>query len=182
MSKAYSISNPEGIYFVTFATVEWADVFTRRRYHEIVLDSLRYCIAHKGLALHPWCLMSNHLHLIISRNGTSTLSDILRDFKKFTAAQLWKAIQEGPESRRNWLLWLFKQAGARNSKNTNFQFWQQDNHAEELLTNPFTEQKLNYLHRNPVEAGLVDEPEHYLLSSARDYAGVKGLLPVVLME
>ena len=78
--RGYKIRNKEGIHFITFAVVEWVDVFTRKEYRDIVLDSIRYCQAEKGLALHSWCLMSNHLHLVVSAKNEN-LSDILRDFK-----------------------------------------------------------------------------------------------------
>ena len=80
------------------------------------------------------------------------------------------------------MLWIFKQAGKENPNNKNFQFWQQDNHPEELITNEFIDQKLNYLHLNPVQAGFVSEPEHYRYSSAVDYAGGKGLLKIALIQ
>lgn len=79
------------------------------------------------------------------------------------------------------MLWLFSSAGKKNPNNQDYQFWQQDNHPEELISNSFIEQKLNYLHRNPVVAGFVEFPEQYLLSSAKDYCGQKGLLEVVLL-
>ena len=60
------------------------DVFTRKDYRDIVLDSLRHCQNEKGLLLHAWCIMSNHLHMIVSGKEGS-LSDILCDFKKFTS-------------------------------------------------------------------------------------------------
>lgn len=62
----YKIHNPESIHFVTFAVVEWVDVFTRQAYRDIVLESLRFCQKEKGLFVHGWCLMSNHIHLVIS--------------------------------------------------------------------------------------------------------------------
>jgi putative transposase len=79
------------------------------------------------------------------------------------------------------MLWLFKSAGAKNKRNKDYQFWQQDNHPEELESNDFKDQKLDYIHMNPVKAGLVDEPEHYRWSSARDYAGVKGLVKMEIL-
>ncbi len=183
MSSAYKFYNPDGVYFTSTATVEWVDVFTRPVYADRVIESLRHCQKEKGLVIHAWCLMSNHLHLIISRNDKPPLEDILRDFKKFTSGTIIKALQEeAAESRKNWMLWLFKQAGQNNPNNRNFQFWQQDNHPEELITNEFIDQKLNYIHNNPVMAGLVDEPEHYRYSSARDYTGEKGLPDVTLIE
>jgi REP element-mobilizing transposase RayT len=183
MSSAYKFYNPEGVYFTSTATVQWVDVFTRTIYADMVIESLHHCQMKKGLIIHAWCLMSNHLHLIISRKGKMQLEGILRDFKKFTSGTILKAIQdEATESRKNWMLWIFKQAGKSNPNNLNFQFWQQDNHPEELITNDFIEQKLGYIHNNPVFTGLVDEPAHYRYSSARDYAGGKGLLDVVIIE
>jgi putative transposase len=70
------------------------------------------------------------------------------------------------------MMWLFKSAGAKNKTNKHYQFWQQNNHPKELETNVSKDQKLNYIHMNPVKAGLVDEPEHYKWSSARDYCGL----------
>jgi REP element-mobilizing transposase RayT len=104
MGFAYTFANSNGVYFVTFTVVEWVDIFTRSRYADIVLNSLKYCIEAKGLQLHAYVIMSNHVHLIISRNGQETLSNIVRDFKKFTTSQIIKSIKELPESRRNWLL------------------------------------------------------------------------------
>ena len=123
--------------------------------------------------------MSNHIHLICAAKDGYNLSDVLRDFKKFTSSTILKLIEGNKiESRRNWMLWIFKSKGQKNSKNTNYQFWQQNNHPKELVTNRFMQEKLDYIHKNPVEAEIVDEPEHYVFSSARDYAGQKGLLDV----
>jgi putative transposase len=102
LNSGYKIRNPEGIYFVSFATVEWVDVFTRNQYAGMVVESLQYCIAQKGLRLHAWCLMSNHLHLILSAQEGFSVSDLLRDFKKYTSARIIKAIEENKqESRRD---------------------------------------------------------------------------------
>ena len=143
-NDGYKIRDQQGIYFITFAVVEWIDVFTRKEYSNIVKESLRYCIQHKGLKLHAWCIMSNHVHLIIS-SETNNLSDILRDFKKFTSKAIIEAIQNSKEeSRKNWMLWIFKKAGEKNSRNNDYQFWRQDNHPVQLETITFTLDKLNY--------------------------------------
>ncbi|NJL15376.1 MAG: transposase [Microscillaceae bacterium] len=178
----YKINNPDGVYFVTLTVVEWVDVFTRKRYVEIVLDSLRHCQQAKGLVIYAWCIMSNHVHLIIAKEKEPTLSDILRDFKKYTSSQIIKSIKEEPESRRNWMLWIFSSAAKKNSNNTNYQFWQQNNQPKELISNEFMEQKLDYIHLNPVEAGIVEYAKDYLYSSARDYEGSKGLLDIQFIE
>ena len=68
MSTKYKFLDPEGIYFVSFATVDWVDVFTRQEYKDIFIDSLKYCQKNKGMIIHAWCLMTNHVHLIFSSN------------------------------------------------------------------------------------------------------------------
>lgn len=125
--------------------------------------------------------MSNHIHLI-ARSQKGDLSGTLRDFKKYTSGIILKSIKEEPESRRNWMNWIFSKAGKENSNNTNFQFWQQDNHPIALLSNEVMQQKLDYLHQNPVRSGCVDQPWHYHYSSAKDYIGEHGLLKIKLLE
>ena len=165
----YKIRNKEGIHFITFAVVEWVDVFTRKEYRDVVLDSIRFCQKEKGLLVHAWCIMSNHVHMVVSAVNNDT-SDILRDFKKFTSKQLIKAIAENEqESRREWMLEIFSKSGAANSRNRNYQFWRQNNQPKELFTEKFANQKLDYIHNNPVEAGIVEKAEEYVYSSARDY-------------
>src|SRR6188768_483846 len=147
--RPYNISNPQGIYFVTFSVVQWVDVFTRSIYRDIVVESMKYCIEHKGLILYAWCLMSNHMHLIIGARNDHNLSDIIRDLKKFTSKRIVEAIDSENESRKSWMLWLFRSSGKRNPNNVYFQFWQQGNHAIELYSNKFMQQKLDYVHNNP---------------------------------
>jgi len=108
---------------------------------------------------------------------------ILRDLKKFTSKALREEITENlQESRREWMLWMFERAGKFNANNNDWQFWQQNNNPIELYDNKIMQQKLDYLHNNPVEAGFVDEPWEYLYSSARDYCGKKGLIKIKLLK
>lgn len=179
----YKIRNQAAIHFITFAVVEWVDVFTRKDYRDIVLESIRFCQLEKGMLLHSWCIMSNHLHLIISAKNED-LSDVLRDFKKFTSKQIISAIEANKqESHREWMLRIFKEAGEKNSRNSEYQFWRQDNQPMELYSAAFIFQKMNYIHNNAVEAGIVEKAEDYLYSSARDYKLTKkcGLLDVVFL-
>ena len=180
MSVKYKFHNPEALYYITFATVNWVDVFTRNSYKDILINSFRHCIEKKGLEVYAYTIMTNHVHLIAAARGKEKLENILRDMKKFTAFEVIRAIINNPqESRREWLLELFERAGKANSHNGRYQFWQQDNHPVELSSNEMMEQKLDYIHRNAVESGIVYEPHHYIYSSAGHYAG-KGnnLLPV----
>ncbi|UXE67667.1 MAG: transposase [Chryseotalea sp. WA131a] len=183
MSRKYKIRNLDKLYFVTFTVIHWLDVFIRREYKDIFLDSLRYCQKNKGLEVCAYCIMSSHVHMIIGRNGEESLEGIIRDIKKFTSVKIIEAIKANPqESRKEWLVWLFERAGKKNSNNTRYQFWQQHNHPIELSTNEIIEQKLEYIHQNPVEAGIVLQPEDYLYSSAINYAGMpEKLIEVILI-
>lgn len=126
--------------------------------------------------------MNNHVHLIAAAQEGYNLPGILRDLKKYTSKMLLDKIKNNQqESRRKWMLWLFTSADKRNSNNTHYQFWQQDNRPIELSTNEIMDQRLDYIHDNPVKEGLVYEPEHYIYSSALDYSGGKGLLEIKLL-
>jgi putative transposase len=173
--------HPEGIYYLTLTVVDWVDVFTRPIYRHIIIDSLAYCQREKGLILHAWVLMSNHIHLIASAKEGHNVSDFLRDFKKYTNKKIIEAIKEAPESRRNWMLNRFEYAGRKDNKIKDYKFWQEGNEAKELVTTEFMLQKLNYIHENPVRAELVDKAIDYRYSSAIDYAGGKGILTVDLL-
>jgi REP element-mobilizing transposase RayT len=177
MSRSYKFHDPEGTYFITFATVEWVDVFTRRAYKDILIDSLQHCQEKKGLLLYAWVIMSNHVHLIAAAAEGHTIPDILRDLKKYTASRILKDIQENSqESRRHWMLPIFAKAGADNPNNTHYQFWRQDNRPIQLVSAAVIEQKLQYLHNNPVVEGYVETPEEYMYSSAPAIAGKPALL------
>lgn len=181
MSRKYKFKNPEGIYFISFATVYWIDVFIRPKYKHILIESWEYCQKEKGLQIHAWVIMSSHVHMIISSNKNK-LEDIVRDMKSFTSRSLKDAITDNvQESRREWMIWMMERAGKKNSNNRNFQFWQQHNKPIELTDNKIMEQKLNYLHNNPVVEEIVEKPEDYKYSSARDYCGLKGLLKLYLL-
>lgn len=182
MSRNYKFHNPDGVYFVSFAVVEWIDVFTRNDYKYILLESLEFCQREKGMEIFAWCIMSNHMHLIFrSVNGVKP-ELLLGDFKRFTSKAVVNAIKDNPrESRREWLLEQFKKAGEKSSNVSTYQFWQHNNKPIELWSNKVIFEKINYIHNNPVEEGLVSYPQDYVYSSARDYAGEVGLLRDVVV-
>ena len=184
MSSKYKISDHQKPHFITFATVQWVDALSRPIYKDVVIESLAYCQENKGLVLFAYAIMNNHVHLIASAKDGHNLSDILRDLKKYTAKKIIDLIEsdDGMESRRGWMLWLFESAGKKNSNNKKYQFWQQDNRPIELSTNEMMDQRLEYIHNNPVVERIVNEAEHYVYSSAVTYAGGKGLLEVEFLE
>ncbi len=166
MAEAYRIKDQDALYYCTITTIDWIDIFTRKIYKDILVDSMNYCIQNKGLEIYAFVIMSNHLHFIISSNK-EPISNIIRDFKKFTAKQIIEKIQTETESRREWLLAKMAYAGNRNSNNTTYQLWQQDYHAIEISSDYFLRQKTDYIHQNPVRAGIVENEEDFIYSSAR---------------
>lgn len=175
----YKIRNQHAIHFITTTVIDWVEVFNLPACAQIVIDSLNYCVAHKGLRIHAWCLMSNHIHLIVSTQAPYRLSSILRDFKKFTSIEIINQMRQDLDDPMNrWMLGVFKSKGRRNARNRNYQIWKHNNCPKELYSNEFKDRKLNYIHSNPVKAGLVDKPERYRWSSAIDYAGGQGLVKV----
>lgn len=96
MSRNYKFHNPEGLYFVSFAVVEWLDVFTRNEYKDILLQSLSFCQKKKGIEIIAWCIMTNHIHLIFRSIKGQHPSLLLGGFKRFTIKAVIKAIQEDP--------------------------------------------------------------------------------------
>ena len=166
------------------SVVDWVDIFTREDYRYVIVDSLKYCHKEKGLEIYAWRLMSNHLHLIASakENGQITLSDILRDFKKFTSKAITRKITEIPESRRKWLPDRFEFAGRYNKKIEYYKFWQDGNEPKEIFSTEFLKQKMAYIHENPVRAGWVFEPQHYKYSSAINYSGGNWLIDVIFAD
>ncbi len=181
----YKITDQYAMYYMTFTVVGWVDLFTRQECARILIDSFTYCQQNKGMILYAYVIMGSHIHLVASAKGDSDgLSAIVRDFKRFTSRKIIDWLSDNPkESRRFWLDVVFKYYGKYNSNNEVYQVWQQHNRPMICLTPLFTMQKVNYIHFNPVKAGLVDKAEDYRYSSARDYMGRRdGLLEVQVLD
>ena len=180
MSTGYKIEEKDGLYFVTFQVVKWIDIFTRKIYRDIVIDSLRFCQTSKDLEIYAFVVMSNHLHLIL-RGGKPDLSNTIKEFKSFTAKQILKTIDTEAESRREWMLNLFEFSAKQHKRNEKYQIWTHENHAELIYSNQFMDSKINYIHDNPVRSGIVEKAEDYLYSSARNYADLEGVLDGIIL-
>ena len=181
MSHAYQIHKQDAAYFLTLTAVEWADAFMRKEHKQILCDSLNFCVDVKGLEIFAYVIISSHMHMI-ARAKERNLSDIIRDFKKFTSAMLIKDLRTLTESRSSWMLDLLKAGGPKQKKKSSMQLWQYNNHAMEVYSPKFTLSKILYIHNNPVEAGLVGRAEEYLFSSAQDYSGQKGPVKVSVIN
>jgi len=181
LKEGYIIRDQEKIHFITATVVDWVDVFTRKSYRDVVIESLAFCIEKKGMLLYGYVIMSNHIHLLV-QSKTGKLSDVIRDFKKFTAKNIIEKIHTEPESRREWMLERFKKARETHVRNKNYQFWQYGNHAEEIFSHKFMWSKLDYIHLNPVRAGIVEKASHYRYSSANNYVNNEGLVAIEIVD
>jgi REP element-mobilizing transposase RayT len=163
-----------GTFYVTLTVVGWIDVFTRKEYAIELLNNLNYCIDNKGFEVFCYCLMPSHLHLICRGPEGEDFGKLLGDYKSFTAKKLYKMIEETPqESRKKWMLHLFNYYAKFNSNNRNFQFWIQDNQAKDCFSIEFINQKRDYIHMNPLVAGLSLTEDNYPWSSANPLGIVK---------
>lgn len=171
----YRITTPDELYFVTLTVVGWVDVFTRNEYKDILIKNLQYCQQNERLEIFSYVIMSNHLHLVCRRLDKD-LKELLGRFKSKSAKEIIKAIETNPrESRKDWLLYLFSYFAKASKQYSENHFWQYTVHPIFLYSNEVIAQKINYIHQNPVRAGLVNEPENYIYSSANKNSVLKVL-------
>lgn len=181
MKEGYVIRDQNLPHFFTTTIVDWIDVFSRKTYRDCIIDCFEYCIKNKGMILYSYVIMSNHIHMIV-QSESGNLSDLIRDFKKFTAKIILEKIQTVPESRRAWMLERFQLATQSHSRNKKFQLWQLGNHAEEIYSEKFMWSKIDYIHFNPVRTGLVSKPQDYIYSSASNYLDAKGIVDIEIVQ
>ncbi len=134
------------------------------------------------MSVHAYVVMTNHLHMIVRSEKVKELSGIIRDFKRFTAKKIYEELKkDNGESRRNWMLWIMESQGKKSSSNKNFKVWRHENHPVALVTNSMVDERINYIHQNPVRAGICYTAEDYKYSSAGAYAGEIGVLGVEMI-
>jgi putative transposase len=176
MSRKYKFHDKDKLYFVSFATVHWIDVFVREEYKQVLIDSWKHCQEKKGLEIYGWCLMPSHVHMIIG-SKKDKMENIVRDMKKHTSLELRTIIKNNLlESRKAWIIWMMERAGRKNSNNSDWQFWQQHNKPLEIKDQEMFDKIMKYIHDNPVLAGFVNKAEDWKYSSAGNFCGMKGLI------
>lgn len=145
----------------------------------IIIDSIKYCQLNKGLQVYAYCIMPNHVHMIVQAAGDVSVSGILRDLKTHTA----KAIAKKPEEEGNEeILAKFLAAGKPLKRIKKYKAWQDGNHAELLYGNRLIFEKMNYIHNNPVEHGLCVVPWEYKFRSATNYTDKPSLVNIILVS
>ena len=154
----YKIRDQFAMHFVTFQVVYWIDIFSYQHYRDEILNNFRYYRDNQGLRIHAYVIMSNYIHAILSATQAKyDLSSVIGNFKKYTSSAILKIAEQETESRKWWMLRLFAHAAKQHTRNSNRQFWTHNNHPEELNTEDFIRQKLEYIHQNPVRAGIVEK-------------------------
>ena len=169
MTNSYRVFNDKNYpYFVTWTIVDWLPIFAEPSYRQIILDSLSYLRTNKKTELNAFVVMSTHSHAILWPDDGINLSDVMRDFKRFTSRKISQhAKQQGDKE----ILANFERARLRNRAQniSTYQVWQEGSHPEAIFTEKFAQQKLDYIHLNPIRAGLVNAADQWPFSSARAY-------------
>ncbi|HVP09644.1 MAG TPA: transposase [Phycisphaerae bacterium] len=153
-------------YFCTITVLDWTPVFIESRYIDPLLELLSFCRLKKGLRLFAFVVMPNHLHLIAAADD---LHAMMRDFKRFTSRTIHERLLA--DGRHTVLAWLEQAAQRARRQREEFSFWEDGFHPQAICTAAVLQQKLRYLHDNPVRKGLVSAPEDWKYSSAAWYAG-----------
>ena len=167
----YKITAPQQPHFVTLTVLHWIPVFTRPETVEILLDSLRH-LSKESLKIYAWVVLENHCHFVLQSDALDR--DVAR-LKSWTAKQMIQYLAEHNVKTILDQLAFYKKA---HKNDRAYQFWQEGVHPELIQNDAMMKQKIDYIHHNPVKRGYVDEAEHWRYSSARDYAGVTGLLDI----
>ena len=149
-------------HFVTITAIEWLNIFASKEYFDCIINCLKYCQKNLGLLIYEYVIMTNHIHLIVQAKEGYELSRIVQSFKQFTTKEILKIIEV---DRREYISRILENSFSKRSTN---QVWQETNYPELIESEQFLQQKVSYIHNNPVIKGYVDEPQYYFYSSARN--------------
>ena len=155
-------------YFVTCTVVDWAPIFQNNDYCQIILNSLNFIRKRKRTQVNAFVVMPSHLHAILWPTEGVSLSDVMRDFKRYTSRQISNLAKKGGEREYLEIFSAARERG-RSTEVSTYQVWQEGFHPEAIYTEEFALQKMNYIHQNPVRAGLVNTDLEWPYSSAHAY-------------
>jgi len=167
MKSRYKVIESDGVYITTSTIVEWIPIFTNEDIFQIIADSLNYCIKEKELKIYSYVIMPNHLHLIASAKN---LSESMKSFKRYTAKEI---IQYLKKSKHDWILNQLHFFKKKNKLESGYQVWQEGFHPQLISSYQMLEQKINYIHQNPVRKGFVNDADYWKYSSInnKDFDG-----------
>jgi REP element-mobilizing transposase RayT len=169
----YKVHDSAYPHFFTCTVVEWLPVFTRPESVQILLDSWSFLQRNGRLTLFAYVVLENHIHFIAASHD---LSKEIGDFKSYTARKLIDLLRS---SKARTILDQLAFHKAQHKSDRDFQFWQEGSHPEQISSDDMMRQKIEYIHYNPVKRGYIDDPTHWRYSSARNYAGLPGLIDIM---
>jgi len=176
MRSRYKFDLEQGLYFITSSIVEFLSVFTSDPYFRIITNSFSYCRQNKNIKIFAYVILENHFHLLIS--GVN-LTNVIRSIKRHTAREI---IKQAEKEKNLQLLNSFKYFKKRYKNESNYQVWQEGAHPQYIFSLEMLEQKMDYIHYNPVSRGLVENPEDWLYSSARNYHCLDSVMEIDKLE
>ncbi len=176
MRSRYKIINDDCPHFITCSVIEWLPVFTKKEYFDIIIHALQFSQKQKDLKIHAYVVLDNHLHLIISGNN---LAKAVKEFKSFTAKEIINTLEK---NKVTWLLNQFAFFKKKYKVESNYQVWQEGFHPKMIKDESMLQQKIEYIHYNPVKRGLVKESDHWLYSSANNYIHGTGILDIEILQ
>jgi REP element-mobilizing transposase RayT len=168
----YRIYDSKAPHFLTCTVINWMPLFTRPQTVEIIFNALQYRQEHNGWKIYGYVFLENHIHMIIQ---SEELSEELSRFKSFTARKLIDYLEEINAERLLKQMAFFRK---EHKRDRDYQCWEEGSHPQLVDNEDILRQKLEYIHQNPVKRGYVDKAEDWRYSSARNYAGLPGLIPV----
>ena len=154
----YSKEHPE---FITITCLEWKPLLEEDRFKDIITNSLDFLTTQKRILVYGFVIMSNHFHLIWQMLSDHLREEVQRDFLKYTAQQILKLLRNENSSMTQDVL--------VNAKDRKRQVWERNSLSIPVWSASVFNEKLEYIHYNPVKAGLCQYPEDYKYSSARFY-------------
>ena len=174
----------DSCYFLTLNIVDKIDLFVRPAYKQVIADALNHFVRTQGVHLYAWCLMSSHLHLVLRTKDGVAPAYFERDFKKYTTPALLKTIEVEMDLRREWMFHRFEAYGKSLHRLEKYHLWQNCSSPFRISSDQprLLMERITHVHENPVREGIVDQPEAYLFSSARDYTGIHGLVAVKVVQ
>ena len=177
MGLRFNVDGFDAIYFISTTVINFQCVLTIPNIPEILIWNLEFYRSKYSFKINGYVLMPNHIHLLIHVKKTTSISDIMRDFKKYTSVEVRDYLKK-TKSKFYPIL-----AAAGRDVGQKFKLWIDRSDKVAIVTEKVLTIKLNYIHENPVRAGLVQKAEDYLYSSAKDYlTNDKGLLRIDYIE
>jgi len=168
----YKIYDQAAPHFITCTINQWIPLFTRPTTAQIILDAFTYRQQHQNLKLYAYVILENHLHCILQADN---LNKIITSFKTHTATELIACLKQ---QNAHVLLEKLAFHKRQHKIESDYQVWEEGSHPQRLENEIMLLQKIEYIHNNPVKRGYVDKPSDWRYSSARNYEGQVGLIPI----